>query len=395
MRRFLSILLLAVILLTGCQIKPMEETEATAPSGSVAPPASKPSEPAVPDAVQTYLQELTLAQKVGQLFIAEPEQLWKKSGAVTEVTGELKAALEQYPVGGMILFAENLISPEQLTALTKELQAASQIPLFIATDEEGGRVARLANHKAFNLPKYENAAAVGSSGNPQAAQAMGSTIGAYLKEYGLNLNFAPVADVNTNKKNPIIGTRAFSSDPLIADKMAKAFAQGLREKGVAATFKHFPGHGDTVEDSHIGLATNRKTKEELQNCEWIPFQSASRTDMVMVGHIALPQVTGNMLPASMSKEIVTGILKQELGFSGLVITDALNMGAITKSYTAGEAAVTALQAGCDILLMSEDLEEAFDAVMDALENGTLSVQWLDDTVYRILRFKYEHKILTF
>ncbi len=393
MKQLVSCLMLMAIFLVGCAAN-TDHMEATDSSGSVAPSTtSLPAETAPPDPIKAYMQSLTLQQKVGQLFIVEPEQLRSGWGAVTEVTDELKESLEQYPVGGIILFAENVVSPEQLLTLNRELQGISSIPLFISTDEEGGRVTRLAKNEKFDLPQYENAAAVGSSGNPEDALEMGSTIGAYLKQYGLNLDFAPVADVNTNPKNPIIGTRAFSSDPVIAGKMAAAFAQGLGSKGVAATFKHFPGHGDTAEDSHLGLAVNHKTKEELQNCEWIPFASAGAEDMVMVGHIALPQVTGNMTPATMSYQIVTEILKEELGFSGLVITDALDMGAITKAYPVGEAAVSALQAGCDILLMPEDLEEAFDAVVAAIENGTLSTQWLDNTVYRILKFKHEYGIL--
>lgn len=394
MKRLLSCVLLAAVFLSGCySVINTDETKATVFSGTVAPPASSvPPETLPPDPVEVYLEKLTLAQKVGQLFIAKPEQLYD-GGMVTKVTDELKAGLQQYPVGGVIFFAGNVVSPAQLLSLNQQLQEASNIPLFISTDEEGGKVTRLARNDAFDLPKYENAAAVGSSGDPEDAWEMGSTIGGYLKKYGMNLDFAPVADVNTNPKNPIIGTRAFSSDPVIAGKMAAAFAQGLQEQGVAATFKHFPGHGDTAEDSHVGLAVNHKTKEELENCEWLPFGGAENTDMVMVGHIALPQVTGNMIPATMSYEIVTGILKEELGFSGLVITDALDMGAITEQYSAGEAAISALQAGCDILLMPKDLEEAFDAVMDAIENGTLTVQWLDATVERILRFKQAHGIL--
>lgn len=392
MKRLLSYVMLFAVLLAGCNT---DAPEATVPSETVTPPGmSQPSETTPPDPLKVYLETLTLQQKVGQLFIVELEQLYGDGGTVTQVTEELKASLAQYPVGGVILFAGNVVSPTQLLSLNQELQVASHIPLFISTDEEGGKVTRLAKNDAFNLPQYKNAATVGSSGDPEDAREMGSTIGAYLKQCGLNLNFAPVADVNTNPKNPIIGTRAFSSDPVIAGKMAAAFAAGSREQGVAATFKHFPGHGDTAEDSHLGLAVNHKTKDELKNCEWIPFASADAGDMVMVGHIALPEVTGNMNPATMSKEITTELLKIELGFSGLVITDALNMGAITKEYSAGEASVGALQAGCDILLMPDDLEEAFAAVVEVLANGTLSTQWLDETVYRILQFKVEHGILT-
>ncbi len=374
-----------------------EDTEPEAPTNATTPEDTKPEAPTnattpettVPelDPLMAYLDNMTLRQKVGQLFVVEPEQL---PGYVNHQEG-----LSQYPVGGVILFAEHIHSPEQLRSLIGQLQAASDIPLFISVDEEGGRVARLANNEAFGLPKYESAGAVGSSGNTDDALKMGQTIGGYLKEYGINLNFAPVADVNTNPNNPIIGERAFSSDPVIAGKMARAFADGLNENQVAATFKHFPGHGDTAEDSHLELAMSNKTLEELRACEWLPFQKAGRSDMVMVGHIALPQVAGDMTPATMSDTIIKDHLRGELGFAGLVVTDALNMAAVTRQYSSGEAALNALQAGCDILLMPEDFQEAYDAVLAAVEEGTLSTQWLDETVGRILQFKADHGILTF
>lgn len=341
-----------------------------------------------------YLSTMTLEEKVGQLFIVAPEQLLGKYSAVTKMTDNLKAGLAKYPVGGIILFGENIQSPSQLKELTKQFQKAAGIPLFMAVDEEGGRVARLANNADFNLPKYESAAAVGATGDPQNAHVMGETIGAYLTQYGFNLNFAPVADVNTNPNNTVIGTRAFSSDPVVAGNMAAAFASGLGQKGVISTFKHFPGHGDTAEDSHSGLAVNHKDRETLEKCEWLPFMKATSRDMVMVGHIALPAVTGNMTPATMSQEIVTRILKKDLGFDGLVITDSLQMGAITDSYNSGDAAITALKAGCDILLMPNDLPSAFHAVVAAVKDGTLNEQWLDGTVRRILEFKQAHGILT-
>ena len=222
---------------------------------------------------------------------------------------------------------------------------------------------------------------------------MGHTIGSYLKAYGFNVDFAPVADVNTNPYNPVIGKRAFSSDPVIAAQMTLAFARGLREEGVAATFKHFPGHGDTAEDSHAGLAVSYKTREALESCEWLPFSEAGSADLIMVGHIALPNVTGNMIPATLSRQIVTEILKEQLGFSGLVVTDSMQMGAITADYPAGEAAVLALQAGCDLILMPADLTAAFNAVLAAVEDETLSEAWLDEAVRRILEFKVQYGIL--
>lgn len=410
MKRLLSVFLLTALLLTGCNTADVAtNSEATASSGAVAPPATgNPPATTLPpvttnppvtkppvDPVQVYLSSMTLKQKVGQLFAVAPEQLLSKYSAVTKVTDALQDGLTKYPVGGIILFSENVVSPDQLSALNRELKAASGIPLFLGVDEEGGRVARLANNSAFDLPKYESAASVGASGNPEDARLMGKTIGAYLKEYGFNLDFAPVADVNTNPNNTVIGKRAFSSDPVIAAKMAAAFSEGMEEAGIISTFKHFPGHGDTAEDSHSGLAVNHKDRQTLESCEWLPFLKAGSNDMVMVGHIALPEVTGGMTPATLSYEVVTEILKKDLGFSGLVITDSMQMGAITDSYNSGEAAVAALKAGCDIILMPNDLPSAFNAVVDAVNNGILSVQWLDSTVTRILKFKQTHGMLTF
>jgi beta-N-acetylhexosaminidase len=265
--------------------------------------------------------------------------------------------------------------------------------MFIAVDEEGGIVTRLAGNTAFDLPRYASAGAVGASGDPGDAREMGRTIGGYLREYGFNLDFAPVADVNTNPNNPVIGTRAFSNQPETAARMAAAFAQGLGETGIIATYKHFPGHGDTAEDSHSGLAVVYKTLEELETCEFLPFLEATSRDMVMVAHVSLPNVTGDMTPATLSRQIVTDILKEQLGFEGLIVTDAMEMGAIAETYGCGTAAVAALQAGCHILLIPENLPQAFDAVLAALEEGTLTVEWLDETVRKILEFKELHGIL--
>lgn len=382
----LILLLLAALLLSACS---GPSAPATLPETTAAPTETT----AAPDPLDIMLADMTLRQKVGQLFIARPEQLLPEAGTIREVTPELEQALAEYPLGGIILFADNVMKPEQLLALNDSLAQMPGIPMFIAVDEEGGLVARLAGNWKFKLPKYQSAMAVGSSGDPADALEMGRTIGGYLAEYGFNLDFAPVADVHTNPKNPVIGTRAFSTDPAVAAQMAAAFADGLEENSIIATFKHFPGHGDTAEDSHSGLAVVYKTKEELESCEFLPFREATARDMVMVAHVALPNVTGDMTPATLSPAIVTGILKDELGFEGLIITDAMEMGAIVETYGSGSAAVAALQAGCHIILIPEDLPEAFDAVLAALEDGTLSTEWLDETVRKILEFKALHGIL--
>lgn len=399
MRRSLTYILSALLtvgLLAGCGGDAPETAEAALPSETTVPTEA-------PDPIIAMLQEMTLRQKVGQLFIIRPDALdasqtqeeideikWE---GVTELTAEIAEMLEEYPVGGIAMFAKNITSPEQITAFNAALQEASDIPLFLAVDEEGGLVARLANHKAFDLPKYKSAAAVGASEDPDDALEMGSTIGAYLKAYGFNLDFAPVADVNTNPDNPVIGTRAFSNSGEIAAQMASAMAEGLNSQGIIATFKHFPGHGDTAEDSHNGLAVTYRTGRQLANCEILPFLEADSNDMIMVGHIAVPEETGNMVPSSMSGYMVDMLLKGNLDFQGLVITDSLSMTAITQLYTPGEAAVTALLAGCDILLMPHGLEEAFEAVVTAVEDGILTEQWLNETVLRILEFKQMHGVI--
>ena len=384
--------LLAALLLCGCAA-PAIPTEVTQPAETLPAVCTFPVETTLPpDPLDLLLADMTLEQKVGQLFIGTPEQL-TGGNTVTAMDDALAQALVRYPLGGIVLFAQNIQTPDQLTALTQALGNIPGIPLFIAVDEEGGPVARLGRNPAFHLPTYRNAAAVGASGDPQDALEMGRTIGAYLKEYGFNLDFAPVADVNTNPHNPVIGSRAFSSDPAAAAEMAEAFAAGLREQGICATFKHFPGHGDTAQDSHTGLPVVYKTLEELENCEFLPFRNAGNTDMVMIAHVALPNVTGDMTPATLSRQIVTEILKEKMGFEGLVVTDAMNMGAIVQTYGSGEAAVAALQAGCDLILIPKDLPEAFDAVLAALEDGRLTEEWLDKTVRKILEFKQTQGIL--
>ncbi len=395
--------LLLAIVLAGCQDEPAQsQPSSTAATAQTAAP-TQATETQPPSPLERLLSGMTLEEKVGQLFIVRPDALDPaqtntqisdpNSEGVTQMTDAIAEMLTQYPVGGIAMFGKNISDPAQITALNQALQDASAIPLFLAVDEEGGLVSRLARNSAFALPRYESAAAVGAQG-ADAVQEMGSTIGAYLAEYGFNMDFAPVADVNTNSSNPIIGTRAFSQDPIQAAQLAGAMADGLRSQGIIPVFKHFPGHGDTAEDSHSGIAVSYKTAEEMMACEWLPFLEAQSSDFVMVGHIALPSVTQDMTPATLSRQIVTDILKGELGFQGLVITDSLEMGAITDGYTSAEATVAALEAGCDILLMPCDLAGAFEAVTAAVEDGTLSLQWLDETVGRILQFKADHGLLS-
>lgn len=403
--RLKPVLCLALaLLLCGCGAG--SGGSAAAQAAQKTAPAAESLQEAADDPAASLLQGMTLRQKVGQLFIVRPDALDPTqtqaqindahASGVTAVTEGMRAMLAQYPVGGVCLFGKNLAGPEQTAALNAELQAASALPLFVAVDEEGGAVSRLANHPAFDLPRYGSAAAVGASGDPAQAQAMGAVIGAYLRGCGFNMDFAPVADVNTNPNNPVIGERAFSSDAAVAAAMAAAMARGLYGELVIPTFKHFPGHGDTAEDSHTGQAVTLRTREEMERCEFLPFAAQSDAvgaHAVMVGHITAPALCGNDLPASLSPQVVEEILRGELGQTDLIVTDSLSMQAITDRYSPGEAAVLALQAGCDLLLMPDGLAEAYEAVLDAVADGSLTEARIDESVHRILTMKREFAIL--
>ena len=396
--------LILLLLLCACSTRPAESGYAGAAFTPEPTATPLPTPEVKPVDVEQLLKNMTPEEKAGQLFFVRPDALDPNqstaqiddSGAVgvTEMSVTLGNMLVRYPVGGVVLFEKNIRSPEQLSAFTAALQAASKTPLFIAVDEEGGQVVRLANKPAFGLPGYESAASVGAAGEG-AAENMGRTIGAYLKRYGFSMDFAPVADVDTNPANPVIRARAFSSDPAVAAVMAGAMALGLSTEGIIPTFKHFPGHGDTGQDSHLGVAVTNKTRAELRECEWIPYERCDLTGCaVMVGHIAVPEITGDLTPASLSPELVTDCLRGELGFSGLVITDSLAMQAITRSYDPGAAAVLAILAGCDVLLMSQDLRTAYNAVLEALEQGVISRERLDESVRRILEYKAAAGLIT-
>ncbi len=400
-RRFLALTLGAVGILgmlAGCGALPEAATTAPEETECFAPSETEEQEVSY---IDSLLANMTLREKVGQLFIIRPDSLSSEltqeqvedpsDHGVTDLTPQMRSMLEQYPVGGIAMFGKNILSPEQITGFAEALQGESALPLFIAVDEEGGAVARLANHSAFDLPKYGSAAQVASSGGKQAALEMGETIGAYLKQYGFNLDFAPDADVNTNPDNPVIGTRAFSSDSKTAADMAEAMAVGLKSQGILPTFKHFPGHGDTDTDSHTGAAVTEKSRDEMRSCEWLPFLRAGDWDCVMVGHITASTI--DPLPASLSYRMVTQILREELGFSGLIVTDSLEMDAVSGQYTASKAAVKAIQAGCDILLMPDGLPEAFQGVLSAVESGEISRERLDSSVRRILEFKQAYGLL--
>lgn len=344
--------------------------------------------------IEELFASWTLEEKVAQLFFVTPEALTGQ-GTVTEVDDQVRRGYTTYPVGGVILMKKNLTGPEQTKTMLQELQMLSQetmeVPIFLGVDEEGGTVARVASNTAFGVENVGNMADIGATGDSNKAYEAGQKVGAYLQELGFNLDFAPVVDILTNPENTLMKKRSFGSDAATVSSMAEQFRKGLEEQGVLACVKHFPGHGDTKEDSHEGFAFTDKTLEELRQEELVPFKAQidKGVSFVMAGHISAPNILGDSCPSSLSKVMITDVLRGELGYEGIVITDALNMGAIAENYSSGEAAVMAFQAGVDILLMPKDFQAAYQAVLDAVHSGEISQEWLEESLVRILKVKLE------
>lgn len=336
--------------------------------------------------IEGLIANMTLEQKVGQMFFCA----FRKDNSgneIVEINDDIKKIIKDCGIGGVVLFSENIYDTQQVTDFINELQNETDIALFIGIDEEGGRVIRT---DALDVPRIPSALNIGKTGDAQNAYNAAKTIAGYLSPLGFNVDFAPVADVFTNPSNTVIGDRAFSSDPDIASVMVKYFTEGLLENKILPVLKHFPGHGDTSEDSHYGVAVNKKTLAELSECEFIPFKSgiAANAPFVMAGHISTPNINGNNLPAIFSSFLLQGILRKELGFNGIIITDSLDMGAITNNYTSEETVVNAILAGVDMLLIPEDFNNAYYGVINAVKSGEVTEERINESVRRILTVKY-------
>ena len=347
------------------------------------------------------LSSLTLEEKIGQLLMVDIRSF--QGRPVTELPDELAATIRRLHVGGVILFRDNLANAEQTLALTTALQqVAAGPPLLIAVDQEGGRVNRLP--WGTILPGNM---ALGAAGSPALAFQNGRIIGEELRALGINVDFAPVLDVNVNPANPVIGVRSFGSNPERVADLGVAWMKGVQSAGIAAAVKHFPGHGDTSVDSHVGLPTVAHDRARLNAVELPPFRAAiaQGTDLVMTAHIifpALDNATGvafpdewaTMTPATLSQPILTGLLRNELGFSGVIITDALEMKAIADRLDPATAALLALQAGADILLMPTDPERAYDGLLQAVRDGRLAEERIDASLRRIAALKRKVGLMT-
>ena len=375
--------------------------------GSVLTSCSNNDDPVIQptDEVDAQLQRMTLREKVGQMFYVRPECLDTtihfnlpsgidgsaddiKEIKLQAVNATMMGVNEKYPVGGIILYAHNIEDEAQLAQFIPQIRALNGSPL-LCIDEEGGRVARIGRNPNFNVETFESMDSIGKTGDPQNAYYCGNTIGTYLREYGFDIDFAPVADVNTNPENIVIGNRAFSDDPAVAAPMVTSYLQGLKDAGVTGCIKHFPGHGDTTADTHYGYAQSQKTWDEMLGCEMITFKAGIQwgCQLIMTAHIGTPGVTGSEIPATMSSLILQDKLRGELGYQNIIITDAMEMGAITQQYSCSEAAVGCIQAGVDIVLGPQNFVEAFDAVIEAVENGIITEERINQSVRRILKLK--------
>lgn len=373
------------------QDKEVTPTPTEAPTETPTPEPTLSPEQQLAQQVEQKLGTMTTEEKVAQLFFITPDAL--NNTETTEAGDVTRSNFSQIPVGGFVLFENNIISPEQTAALNQNLKNISMerigVEPFIGTDEEGGTVLRIADVASFGVADVGDMSGIGATGDPGQASQVGSTIGAYLSQYGFNLDFAPVADTLSNPENTVVSQRSFGTDANLVSQMVAAEVQSLEAQNVSAVLKHFPGHGSTSADSHNGAAVSYRTLDELRTIDLLPFQAgiAAGADFVMAGHISLPNATSDGLPATLSAELLTGVLRQEMGFQGIIITDAMNMGAITAYYSSPQAAIMAIQAGVDMILMPSDFRSAYSGVVAAVNNGTISQERLNESVRRILSAK--------
>ena len=391
-----SLLLFVFLFTTGCGPRQPAAPPAPTPEPTVqaAPePLATPEPTPTPDPIAQQVAALSTEEKVGQLLVAGIE------GAVPGSDAEY--ALQTVKVGGVILFGSNVQSAEQLASLNNALKErnAGNLPLLLCVDEEGGTVSRMPPEVTDLPSSYDYIAAGGD------AYARGRVLGAECAAFGFHLDFAPSLDVWSNPDNTVIGKRAFGSDWKVVSGFGAAVSNALQAAGVIPVVKHFPGHGDTVVDSHMGLSVVDKSLEDLSLQELPPFRDlisggetpsgrAEAVPAVMVAHILMTQLDPD-LPASLSPAVVTDLLRGELGFGGVVFTDDLTMGAITQNYGLGEAAVLAVEAGCDMLLVChgrDSVDAARSALLEAAASGRISQARLDESVRRILSLKLEYGV---
>lgn len=342
-----------------------------------------------PSLVDETLAGMTLHEKVCQMMFVTPEELTGEDG-VTVAGDATRQALENYPVGGIVYFAKNLESQDQVKEMIDNSQKYSSIGLFVATDEEGGMVNRLMDTVGTT---YIGSMYYYKDDGDETAYENAYTIANDMSALGFNLDFAPVADVWSNPDNTVIGERAYSDDYAQAAELVGNAVKGFNDGGVMCTLKHFPGHGDTAEDSHYSSAYVHRTKEEIMADEMQPFRSGieAGAEFVMVGHLIVPDI--DEVPATLSYKIATGILRDELKFEGVAITDSFEMESIADNYSVDDAVVMSVKAGMDMILQPKDMASAVNSIEQAVADGELSEDRIDESVRRILTLKESRGLL--
>ena len=397
----LSISLIVSTVLTGCELpgKSHRNNVYVPPASTDAASTEEPDVIGMSDEDATYasleyLDLMTDEEKVGQLFTVNLEQIDDTKGEYYEhkkITKTMKENLQKYPVGGVILFSRNIWNRKQTKKLIRKLQKNAAMPMFISGD-----VARIGNNKKMKTDTFPTMEEIGKTQDADYVYYMASTIGSQIGELGFNVDFAPVADVKTSEMNSEIGTRSFGDDPKKVAEFVSAYVKGLESQNICSTLKHFPGQGSSSGDTHQGSVDIDSSISKLRKIDFVPFVSGieAGADFVMVSHISVSRVTETSEPASVSKLIMTTILREELDYSGLIVTDAFDMACITDKYSAAEAAVKSFNAGADIILMPQDLPEAYDAILSKVKSGKITEKRLNDTVQRILKLKFQKGIMT-
>ncbi|MEU5993785.1 glycoside hydrolase family 3 N-terminal domain-containing protein [Spirillospora sp. NPDC047418] len=345
------------------------------PSAGSGTPSAPPSSraPALDAWIPGRVAEMSVAEKVGQLFVP-----------AFSSRADALAKVEKYHVGGLIYFPENFGSPARTAAQSNALQKAAKIPLLLGVDEEQGIVSRT----PF-ITRFPGNMALGATRNPADARAAARVTGTELRAVGINLDYAPDADVNVNPRNPVIGLRSFGSDPALVSTMTAGAVGGYQDAGVAATAKHFPGHGDTAVDSHTGLPVIKHSPAEWERLDAPPFKAAIKAgvDVIMTAHIVVPKLDKSGDPSTLSKTVLTGLLRGRLGYQGVITTDSLQMAGVREKYGDAAVPVLAINAGADQLLMPPSLPRAYKAVLKAVRSGKITEKRLDESVTRILKLK--------
>jgi len=336
--------------------------------------------------ISDIIANMSVEDKIGQMILAG------LSGTTMDEND--KKIIGELHVGGIIFYKRNFENPEQTVQLVNQLNAENRLnlPLFLGVDQEGGKVTRLPGG-LINFPTNKE---IGQVNDPDFSYKVGTLLGHELKQFGLNLNFAPVLDINSNPMNPVIGDRAFGDSLEIVSELGIQTMKGIQSQDVIPTIKHFPGHGDTSVDSHLELPIVNKSLKELKKLELIPFERAIEqgADVVMVAHILLPELDKKN-PSSMSKAVMTDLLRKQLNFTGVIITDDMTMGAITEHFDIGKAAVESVKAGSDIILVGHDYNnvvKVISSIKVAVQDGEISEQRLNESVEKIIQLKRKYKI---